>query len=142
MYACHGGDFQSISDDNIDDFRKQLEISEECASLGEHAIIITNRQEFLRRISVAAEEGGYRICGGLVTYYDPMVGTPTTHSGIKSVFHKRKEYQYQSEFRIAVDTHVYEPTSLRLSIGDISDIASLMRTSEINGKMRFEVGPR
>ncbi|MCE2501286.1 MAG: hypothetical protein J4G13_10555 [Dehalococcoidia bacterium] len=142
MYACHIRDIQSISVDNIDDFRKQLEISEECASLGEHAIIITNIQEFLRRISVAAEQGGYGLRRGLVTYYDPMVGTPTTESDIESVFHKRKEYQYQSEFRIAVDTHLYEPTSLRLSIGDISDIAFLMRTSEINGQMRFEVGPR
>ena len=142
MYACHIGDFQSISDDNINDFRKQLEIPEECVSLGEHAIIITNRQEFFHRISVAAEQGGYRRCGGLVTYYDPEVGTPTTTLGIETVFHKRKEYEHQSEFRIAVDANLNEPTHLKLCIGEISDIAFLMRTAEINRQMRFEVRPR
>ena len=133
--------FQSISDDNINDFRKQLEIPDECASLGEHAIIITNIPEFLRRISVAAEQGGYGLRRGLVTYYDPEVSTPTAGSDIESIFHKRKEYEYQSEFRIAVDARLNEPTPLILCIGDISDIAFLMRTAEINQQMRFEVPP-
>ena len=59
MYACHSGDFQSVSDANINDYRKQLEIPEECVSLGEHAIIITNGPEFLLRISAAAELSAY-----------------------------------------------------------------------------------
>ncbi len=142
MYACHCVEFPSISDDNINDFRKQLETPEECVSLGEHAIIITNRQEFFRRISVAAEQSGYGFCGGLVTYYDPEVGTPTTRPDIETIFHKRKEYEYQNEFRIAVDANLNEPTPRILSIGDISDIAFLMRTAEINRQMRFEVRPR
>ena len=142
MYACHTGDFQSISEDNINDFKKQLEIPEECVRLGEHAIIITNTQEFFRRIRVAAEQAGYGIFGELVKYYDPDVGTPTTRSDLETVFHKRKEYEYQSEFRIAVDANVGEPIPLCLSIGDISDIAFLMRTSEINQQMKFETRQR
>ena len=142
MYACHSGDFQHISDDNINDFRKQIEIPEECVNLGEHAIVITNCQEFPRRVSAAAELNGYGLCTGLVTYYDPEVGTPTIRTEIETVFHKQKEYQYQSEFRIAVDAHLSEPTFLRLSIGDISDIALRMRTSEINQKMKVEARSR
>ena len=138
MYACHSGDFQCISDDNINDFRKQLEIPEECVNLGEHAIIIADIREFFRRIGVAAEQGGYRLCGELVKYYDTDVGTPTTRSAIETVFHKRKEYEHQSEFRVAVDANLDEPTPLVLCIGDIRDIAFLMRTSEINQQMKFE----
>ena len=99
-------------------------------------------REFFRRIRVAAEQAGHGICGELVKYYDPDVGAPTTRSYLESVFHKRKEYEYQSEFRIAVDASMSEPTPLRLGIGDISDIAFLMRTSEINQQMKFEARQR
>lgn len=142
LYTGHSGDLQSVSVDNVNDFRKQLEIPEECVSFGEYAIIITNVPEFLRRIRVAAEQKGYQICGGLVTYYDPEAGTPPTRTNTETIFHKRKEYEYQSEFRIAVNANRNEPTSLNLSIGDISDIAFPMRTSEINRQMSFEVSPQ
>ncbi len=142
MYACHSGEFQDITDDNINDFRKQLEIPEECVHLGEHAIIITNCQEFLRRVSAAAEQNGYQLCKGLVAYYDPEVGTPTIRADVETLFYKRNEFQYQSEFRIAVDAYLNEPTPLCLRIGDISDIALLVHTSEINQQMRFEMRPR
>ncbi len=142
MYACHSGEFQEISDDNINDFMKHIQIPEECVSLGEHAIIITNCQEFLRRISTAAESKGYRLCRGLVTYYDPDVGTPTIRTELETIFHKQKDYEHQREFRIAVDAHLDEPTPLILSIGDISDIALPVRTSEINQQMSFEARPR
>ena len=142
MYACHTGDFQHISDDNINDFRKHIEIPEECVSLGEYAIIINDGPEFLRRTRAAAELKGYRFWKGLVTYHYPEAGTPTTGTGIEPIFHKLKEYEYQSEYRIAVDAHLDEPTPKKLSIGDISDIAFLMRTSEINQNMSFEVRPR
>ena len=142
MYACKGGDFQIISDDNISDFRKQLEIPEECVKLGEHAIVITNGPEFFSRIRMLAEQSGYGILGGLVKYYDPEVGTPTIRTDIETIFHKREEYEYQSEYRIAVDANADEPTPLILSIGDISDIAFLMNTTDINRKIRFDVQPR
>ena len=47
MYAGHSGSFESVSDDNLLDLKKQVELPEECTNLGDHAVVITNTKEFL-----------------------------------------------------------------------------------------------
>ena len=135
MYAGHSGTFQQVSADSLLDLKKQLELPEDCTKLGEHAVVITDVEEFLRRVRAAAHRAGYGICRGLVKYYDPNVGTPPARSDIDSIFTKRDQYAYQKEFRIAIDTRTSGTNAMTLNIGSISDIALRLKTGDINRRL-------
>ena len=47
IYAAHSGEFEEISEETIDDFKKQISIPEECKNLGEYAVIVTNVTKFI-----------------------------------------------------------------------------------------------
>ena len=132
MYAGYSGTFKEISIDNLQCFQKQLEIPEECTKLGRYAVLIKNVTEFIRRVRITAKREKYRICWRLLRYYDPEVGTPRLVSSLDSIFSKSKEYEYQREFRFAIDTGTLESDPITLDIGDISDIAFRMDTPDIN----------
>ena len=61
MYAAHSGDFKQVSEDNIQDYRRQLELPEDCLKLGRYAVAITNTPEFLIRVKTDAHSQGYKI---------------------------------------------------------------------------------
>ena len=104
MYASHSGSIQNIADGNAQLIKKDIEVPEACLKLGKYAVVITDIGEFLRRVQLAAPRSKYRVWRGLVRYYDPDVGTPPVRSDMETIFTKRMEYQYQSEFRFAIDT--------------------------------------
>ena len=141
MYAAHSGTFQQISAENLPELKKQLELPEDCIDLGEHAVVITNVEEFLRRVKAAARREEYGIYQGLVTYYDPNVGTPPAYSDIASIFTKRDHYSYQKEFRIAIDTRSSGTEAITLNIGPINDIALLLKTRDINRGLDINLPP-
>ena len=132
MYASFSGSIQNIADGNAQRIKKRIEIPEACLKLGKHAVVITNTQEFLKRVKLAAERNRYRICGRLVRYYDPDVGTPPVQSDLETIFTKRMEYQYQSEFRFAIDTGDLGCDATILDVGNLDDIAICLDTSDIN----------
>ena len=132
LYAGHSGGFTEISTDKLQCFKKQLEIPEDCTKLGSHAVIVQNATEFIRRVRVAAERENFRIWWKLVRYYDPEVGTPRFKSSLDPIFSKSKEYDYQREFRFAIDTGTVGRNSVILDIGDIEDITMYMDSREIN----------
>ena len=142
MYAAHTSGFEGTSIDNLQDFKKQLEIPEDCAKLGEHAVVITNTTEFFRRVKLAADRAGYGIYDKLVTYYDPAIGTPPVNWNIETVFNKRKEFEYQREFRFAIDTRTTGRCPITLDIGEIDDIAVRTDTSEINRGLQIQIKPQ
>ena len=121
MFAAHFPD--KISKANKNRVEELLRIPEEFNQLGRHAVGITDYTEFLTRVRSAAERAGYGVCSGLVNYYDPEISTPPIHSEIETIFSKRKEFAYQREFRIAIDTGNTEGKEITLDIGDIRDIA-------------------
>ena len=143
MYAPHSSGFQGISADNAQDLKEQLEIPEACLELGKYAVLITNAVEFIRRVKVAAERKGYRICSGLVKYYDPEVGTPPVQSDLETIFTKSKEYECQSEYRFAIDTGTIGCNHIILDVGKMDDITVCLNTSDINRSLsvRFKEGP-
>ena len=141
MFAGHSGTFEWLSDDNLLDFKKQLELPEDCLSLGDHAVVITNVKEFLERVKASANRGGYGIIGKLVKYYDPNIGNPPARSEIESIFTKRSQYAYQKEFRIAIDTRTVGIDPITLNIGPISDIALRLKTRDINWGITINVPP-
>ena len=141
MYAGHTGALKSISEQNVLELKKQLAIPDDCAQLGKYAVLITNVREFLGRVKAGAKRQGYGVCGGLVRYYDPQVGSPPTKSEIETIFTKRKEYEYQKEFRIAIDTGARAGNPVTLCIGKIHDIALPISTSDINRQLRVRIDP-
>ena len=132
MYAARFDGLQEISRDNLQDLKRQLDISEDFARLGEHTVLIKNTTEFIRRVKLAAEQAGYRIYAKLVSYYDPEVGTPPVTSDLETIFNKRKEFEYQNEFRFAIDTNSEGRCHITLDVGEIDDIAFYVKTSEID----------
>ena len=142
MYAGHTGDLKSISEQSVLEFKKQLAIPDDCAQLGKYAVVVTNVREFLGRVKAGAKRKRYGVCGGLVRYYDAQVGSPPTKSEIGTIFTKRKEYEYQKEFRIAIDTGAKDGNSVTLCIGKIHDIAMPISTSDINRQLRVRIDPQ
>ena len=138
MFAGHSGDFQQEpSEGYLDRLRGHLQMSYEYVQMGEHAVVIKNRTEFLRRVRKAAHRKGYGIRSGLVKYYDPQVGTSPIQSDIETIFSKRKKYAYQREFRFAIDTGPTEGGAIKLDIGDIRDIAFRTDTSRMSLELRW-----
>ena len=140
MYAAHSGDFKEVSKDNIQDYKRQLELPEDCLELGRYAVVITDTPEFLRRLKKGAEREEYKICRGLLKYYDPEVGTPMAPLNIGIVFTKRKKYAHQREYRFAIDTGTSGCEPITLSIGAIDDIAMRLDTADINGQLSISLG--
>ena len=141
MYAGHNGDFAEVTSSNLQEFRRHLQIPKDNELLGRQAVFIIDTPEFLRRVKTAADREGYRIYGRLVTYYDPEIGTPPLRSNVETIFHKRKEYEYQREFRIALYTGTVGCSAITLDIGDISDIAIQMDTIETIKHMDWKIVP-
>ncbi|MYJ13709.1 MAG: hypothetical protein F4078_05310, partial [Acidimicrobiia bacterium] len=131
---------------SVDDVRRRLLVPERCLELGEHAVVVKDVPEFMRRFGAAIEREGYRAWTHLVRYYDPS----TFHGhfdGIDAVFRKQIKYGYQREYRFAIDTRrTDDPTpdpddeasdpkdgALDLDIGDIRDITLRLRSEDLNG---------
>ena len=139
MYAARTGQFTTISEQNIADFQKQLEMPEDCQEFGDHAVVIKNTSEFIRRVNLAAEKKGYRVYYGPVEYYDPDIGTPPIHSPIQTLFLKRKIYEYQKEWRLAIDTSTAADCPIIFDIGGIEDITAKMSTPDLISFQSFDI---
>lgn len=68
------------------------------------ALIITNPEEFFKRLIKKAKDDGIELHHGCVNYYDEEDDLQRLYSllsnGTKNVaFHKRKQYAYQQEYR-------------------------------------------
>ena len=132
MYAGRFDGLQEVSRDDLQDLKRQLDISEDFERLGQHTVFIKNTTEFFRRVRHAGDQAGYRIYAKLVSYYDPEVGTPPVTSDLETIFNKRKEFEYQNEFRFAIDTNSEGRCPITLDVGEIDDIAFYVKTSEID----------
>lgn len=139
MYAGHTGDLETVSEKNVAAFKKQLEIPEECEQLGKYAVIIKNTSEFFRRVKEGAKRKGYGFRRGLVNYYDAKLGSPATREPLDTIFTKRKEFEYQKEYRLTINTGTLGCNPITLDIGKIDDIAVCMDSGEINRQIDIKV---
>jgi len=131
MYAGHTGDFGELTAENAESVIERMRIDESCMKLGEQAVVVHNPKEFMRRVSEAISSSGYCGSANLVEYYSPE----PYHGHFNDedvVFRKRDEYSHQREYRICADTKTAGDEPLVLNIGNIEDIASPAKTSEIN----------
>lgn len=102
---------------------------EKLTNFGDNALTITDRDEFVKRLSSKLESEGYTVLYGHVRYYDPTIDNALHFvdliaNGIVSIaFRKRKKYSYQQEFRIVAIKNETQKENISVNIGDISDIS-------------------
>ena len=135
LHAVHSGslDMATVSNENIEELRKQFLVPDECRRLGEHAIVVNNVPEFNRRMETAAEVNNYRMARGLIRYYDPE-SIHGNFRDVESIFRKQERHSYQREFRFVIDKGLVSASPLILEIGDITDITRRFDFAELNGE--------
>ena len=112
------------------DFQK-----EKLAEAGERALIITDRNEFIKRITNKLIKEGYKVSFGYVSYYKPEIDEVLKFFELLSIgidavaLQKREKYSYQQEFRFIAYKENSTDDHICINIGDISDI-SLQYTSK------------
>lgn len=137
IYAAHSGKFEYLTEESLPEFRKQLEIPEDCLRMGEHAVIIRNSKEFIHRIEEAVKSKGYRGSAKLVDYYssEEFSGHFTEQ---EAVFKKRIEFQHQREYRIALAGFPGDGP-ITLEIGDIRSFAQMCDVSDVNKGLEIKL---
>ncbi|HBA71675.1 MAG TPA: hypothetical protein DER40_02355 [Geobacter sp.] len=84
---------------------------------GEYIVLIHNPREFLSRLVKKINELKYYCEHDFVQYFCPI-----TYEGEVGAFRKRNIYDYQCEYRIAINSPVDGPLD-NIYLGDLSDIA-------------------
>ncbi len=140
MYTIDTGDFEFIGPENLQAFKKHLEIDDRCFdTFGDHAVIVHNRNEFLTRVDKAISRNGFRIRRGLITYFESGKQPAVPYNSFNAAFLKRDKYNYENEYRIAIDKGVPGDDPLPLEIGDISDITSYCNSRDINRTIEVRI---
>ena len=98
---------------------------------GEACLVVRDVREFLGRCEKGARAHGRELKRSLVRYVDEE-----WHDGFIGPFRKYRQYEYQSEFRILLTAGSGKPYCLR--IGALTDIATIVRSKDINRTIRLE----
>ena len=133
VYAAHSGDLDlgNLSTENIDAFRNQLEIPDDCLNLGKFAVVVKDVAGFISRVETSVKSENYRVFRGFVKYYNPE----TFHGSFsdeEAIFRKRDEHKHQQEYRFVIDTLVKGTNPITLNIGDINDITIRFNAADMN----------
>lgn len=138
MYASHNGNYTTFTDNEIDEFHESLHINKDAMALGSEMLLITNVEEFLKRVWKAFEKENICCRRGLVRYFEPS----TTHKNIpkgEEGFWKRNEFECQNEYRFIANIPSVNATE-RFFIGDISDISMVTTPEYFNSNMQITLG--
>jgi len=94
---------------------------------GDYALILTNPQEFIDRISSQLESGNINHKANLVEYI-------SNYAGEVGPFRKLKDFAYQSEWRLVCYNG---PSKERddIRIGSIKDICIVVKSNEVNQRL-------
>ena len=132
MHAAHRGDYDNIPAYRIDEFKKsQIEIPDICMDFGDHAVVVIDVPEFIKRVKAAIRRcNTYQLIGNqLVRYGGPP---PPDITSVDTIFYKNERYKHHREYRFAFSTGETVCDPLVLDIGDISDVAIRCNSCEIN----------
>lgn len=125
----------NINIDKYNFFQFGNEIKDKLPKEYDKALIITNPEEFFKRLIKKAKDDGIELHHGCVNYYDEEDDLQRLYSllsnGTKNVaFHKRKQYAYQQEYRF-VSPNPEKLDHIELKIGDISGISYAIETKKL-----------
>lgn len=100
-------------------------------SFGDAFAALIDGDEFLGRVKAAAQLNGIPIKLGLVEYVDRA-----TYNGPMGALRKFSDFGYQSEFRIAINSEMDGPFSLR--VGGLSDISVVGNLCDLCERIKIE----
>jgi hypothetical protein len=91
FHAMHAGPWsdREFGEDELDAYKACLQVPEAMSAFGTHVWVLTNGQEFERRLRASCNQSGVRCRSGLVKYIDPS----RVHGAVPtelSAFVKRK----------------------------------------------------
>ena len=135
MHAAHSAGHVEIDYSQFDEFKRQhIEIPKDCLKFGDHAVLITDFLQFVKRVKAAVQKDeNCCLVGGLIMYSDdPAIDI----TGIDTVFCKHERYKSEREYRFAILTGSDVCDPLILETGDLSDIAIRCNIAEINDLIR------
>lgn len=98
---------------------------------GDSYAVLIQGDDFLDRVHTTAIRQKLDINWGLVNYVDRK-----TYTGPMGSYSKFSDFDYQSEFRITIESQSERPLSLY--IGDISDISQIGPLPELNKRIRIK----
>lgn len=121
---------------NKTSFKFSKEQKDELSTFGNTALIITNREEFIRRMIEKAQEENIKIYNDFVRYYSNKTDNINIiHSltqGMQNIaFWKRDRYILQQEYRFLLHSVNTENDHYILDIGDISQISTVIDTTSV-----------
>lgn len=114
---------------NVTSFQYSDEQKEKMSQFGDTALIITDRYEFIRRVTAAVQQDNLNGVHGFVNYADEKEDSAAywislLRNGLSySAFWKRKRYAYQQEYRFLIEPPKTEADFYELNIGSIEDIS-------------------
>jgi len=108
-------------------------INEKNFLFGEHALVLMNRDEFLRRIESALKAQKIVAEANLVEYVDD------DYNGKIGPFRKLKMFSYQSEWRLVCKDGPGGPREIE--IGSIRDISVVLPSDEVNKQIQIHFEP-
>ena len=100
---------------------------------GDTAVMIYDVDAFLTRVVKSAEEKGYVVMHRIVRYLDLR-----EYTGDLDPFRKDARFSHQNEYRIAVGAPDRNGKPIKLNIGSLNGIATLMRSDALQ-KLKFHV---
>ena len=105
-------------------------VSERNFRFGEHALVLINPDQFMRRIESTLKSQRIIAKAELVEYVDDC------YTGELGPFRKLKKFAYQSEWRLVCVDGPNGPREIR--IGSIRDISVIIRSDEVNKEIKVE----
>ena len=127
------GDPKILTDTSLQNIRRFPE-RRLSSAFGNYTVLIHNIGPFQDRLIKYCKRSGYGFRDGLVTYVDPKIDniTPDRNNLLKPIFHKYNDFQWQQEYRVAIEPNHEQKGPLKFDIGDLTDFAFIVRTESIS----------
>lgn len=127
----------SVPDDRYEGvLDRYIRIPEAVKKFGDFAVFVHNTPSFMDLADAAAEKAGLELAFGFVDYSGRMPNPKTE----ELVFWKDSNYKHEREFRFAFLSPQKVEGPMTLDVGDLSGVASLVRTQDINGMLTITTG--
>jgi len=136
MYSLNSQNWKEISEEELQEFYRDMNVDERVCNFGEYAVIILNVNEFFDRVDRVAKDNKFYYSRRLV-HYRNMSKMSGEVSKKMVGFLKDESYSHQNEYRFKFLIDPQKDT-YKLDIGDISDISISMRTKELNESISFQ----
>jgi hypothetical protein len=131
VFCLHAGCVDGAKQCTTAAFKRQLRIPPKNISLGQVSVLITDVNNFLEKVKNAVILQNMNMRRRLVEYYNP-----NKINGIfpdeNAAFQKRKCFSHQKEFRFLIESNLNNSSPLKLPIGSIREISTIMSIKDLN----------